>query len=107
MGRFRLVGEGPDDVAVFVALVKRHGLPLAEKGKPVPDRLVIEPAGGDAAVVRNLRDPDDEETRLLDHVRVLLKPRDLTSDDRSASCWTPIIPGRRIRTTDSGGGGTR
>lgn len=82
MGRFRLVGEGPDDVAVFVALVKRHGLPLAEKGKSVPDRLVIEPAGGDAAVVRNLRDPDDEETRLLDHVRVLLKPRDLTSDDR-------------------------
>lgn len=82
MGRFRLVGEGPDDAAVFVALVKRHGLPLAEKGRPVPDQLVIEFAGGDAAVVRNLRDPDDEDSQLLDHVRVLLKPRDLTSDDR-------------------------
>ncbi len=36
MARFRLVGEGPDDVAVFVALVKRYGLPLAEKGKERP-----------------------------------------------------------------------
>ena len=36
MARFRLVGEGPDEVAVFVALIKRYGLPLADKGKGSP-----------------------------------------------------------------------
>ena len=82
MARFRLVGEGPDDVAVFVALVKRHGLPLAEKGKETPDKLVIDFPGGDAAVLRKLRDVDDEDQWLLDHVRTLLKPRDLTAEDR-------------------------
>jgi hypothetical protein len=82
MARFRLVGEGPDDVAVFVALVKRYGLPLAEKGKEVPDRLVIDSPGGDAAVLRKLRDIDDEDQWLLDHVRTLLKPLDLTGEDR-------------------------
>jgi hypothetical protein len=55
MARFRLVGEGPDDVAVFVALIKRYGLPLSEKGKEAPDKLVIECPGGDAAVLRALR----------------------------------------------------
>jgi hypothetical protein len=82
MARFRLVGEGPDDVAVFVALVKRYGLPLAEKGKETPGKLVIDFPGGDAAVLRKLRDIDDEDQWLLDHVRTLLKPADLTGEDR-------------------------
>ena len=83
MARFRLVGEGPDDVAVFVALVKRYELPLADKEeKGVPDKLVIYSPGGDAAVLRKLRDIDDEDQWLLDHVRTLLKPLDLTAEDR-------------------------
>jgi len=77
MAQFRLVGEGPDDVAVFVALVKRFELPLSEKNKDLPDKLVITNPGGDAAVLRTLRDQ-----RLLDHVQTLLKPRDLTAEDR-------------------------
>ena len=56
MARFRLVGEGPDDVAVFVALVKRFELPLSEKDKELPDKLVITFPGGDAAVLKILRD---------------------------------------------------
>ena len=82
MARFRLVGEGPDDVAVFVAPVKRYGLPLSERGRDAPDKLVIECPGGDAAVLRKLRDIDDEDQWLLDHVRTLLKPADLTGEDR-------------------------
>jgi hypothetical protein len=82
MARFRLVGEGPDDVAVFVALVNRYGLPLAEKGKEAPDKLVIDFPGGDVAVLRKLRDIDDEDQWLLEHVRTLLKPADLTGEDR-------------------------
>jgi hypothetical protein len=83
MARFRLVGEGPDDVAVFVALVKRYGLPLADKGKESPDRLVVDCPGGDAAVFRTLRTlVDAKEQLLLDHVRTFLMPRDLTAEDR-------------------------
>jgi hypothetical protein len=82
MARYRLVGEGPDDVAVFVALVNRYGLPLADKGKQVPDKLVIDWPGGDAAVLRKLRNIDDEDQWLLEHVQTLLKPRDLTAEDR-------------------------
>lgn len=83
MARFRLVGEGPDDVAVFVALVKRYGLPLADKGKEVPGKLVIECPGGDSAVLRALRAlDDDEDQRLVEHIRTLLKPVDLTAEDR-------------------------
>jgi hypothetical protein len=41
MAKLRLVGEGPDDVAVFVALVKRFDLPLSDKGAEAPDKLVI------------------------------------------------------------------
>lgn len=82
MARFRLVGEGPDDVAVFVALVNRYGLPLAEKGKGTPDKLVIDFPGGDAAVLRKLREVDDQDQWLIDHVRTLLKPLDLTAEDR-------------------------
>ncbi len=83
MARFQLVGEGPDDVAVFVALVKRYGLPLADKGKGSPDRLVVDCPGGDAAVFRTLRTlVDAKEQLLLDHVRTFLMPRDLTAEDR-------------------------
>ncbi len=83
MARLRLVGEGPDDAAVFVALVKRYKLPLAEKGKEVPGKLVIEFPGGDTAVLRTLRNIDEnEDRRLEEHIRTLLKPADLTSEDR-------------------------
>ncbi len=77
MAWFQLVGEGPDDVAVFVALVKRFELPLSDKGTDAPDKLVITSPGGDAAVLRTLRDQ-----RLIDHVKTLLKPRELTAEDR-------------------------
>ena len=43
-------------MAVFVALVKRFELPLSEKDKELPDKLVITHPGGDAAVLRTLRD---------------------------------------------------
>jgi hypothetical protein len=77
MANLRLVGEGPDDVAVFVALVKRFELPLSDKGADAPDKLVITSPGGDAAVFKTLR-----EQRLIDHVQTFLKPRDLTAEDR-------------------------
>ncbi len=83
MAWFRLIGEGPDDVAVFVALVKRYGLPLAEKGHEAPDKLIIDCPGGDAAVLGTLRGLGDEEDgRLVDHLRTRLKSRDLTDEDR-------------------------
>jgi hypothetical protein len=83
MARFRLIGEGPDDVAVFVALVKRYSLPLADRDKEAPDKLLIDCPGGDAAVLRALRDlGDEEDQRLIEHVRTLLKTRDLTAEDR-------------------------
>jgi hypothetical protein len=84
MANFRLVGEGPDDAAVFVALVKRFGLPLSEKGKETPGKLAITFPGGDAAVLRTLRDQrlNDGDQLLTEHVQTLLKPRDLTAEDR-------------------------
>jgi hypothetical protein len=85
MARFRLVGEGPDDVAVFVALIRRYGLPLADKGKESPDKMVVDCPGGDAAVLRTLRSSvEDKDRLLLEHVQTFLKPRDLTSEDRLA-----------------------
>jgi hypothetical protein len=83
MARFQLVGEGQDDVGVFVALIKRYRLPLCEKDKELPDKLVVKHSGGDSAVVRTLRTSDDDKEQLLiDHVRTILKPRDLTAEDR-------------------------
>lgn len=82
MAHFRLVGEGPDDVAVFVALVKRYGLPLSEKGKAELDKLVIDCPGGDTAALRAMRAIDEEDRRFIEHVQILLKPSELTADDR-------------------------
>jgi hypothetical protein len=54
--------EGPDDVYVFFALLSEYKIPIAEKFKPVPDKISINDGKG----VDNLKK----------RVRMLLKPKD-------------------------------